>query len=67
MNNNTEARNNVWGIIAGLGCAALLMFYAVSTGATSGRSRPGTCKSCRPADAMSQNFAGPGSLMNTNK
>jgi hypothetical protein len=67
MNDNSEARNTVWGIIAGLACAALLMFYAVSTGATSGRSRPGTCSFCRPANGTSQNFGGSGSFSNTNK
>jgi hypothetical protein len=67
MNDEAESRNTTWGIIAGIGCVALFMFYAVSTGASPGGSRAGTCRSCRATGGVSQNFSGSGSFSNTNK
>ncbi|HEY3969024.1 MAG TPA: hypothetical protein VGM05_31025 [Planctomycetaceae bacterium] len=67
MNDEQEAKNTTWGIIAGIGCVALFMFYAVSTSASSGGSRAGTCRSCRPTGGVTQNFGGSGSFSNTNK
>lgn len=67
MNEELEAKHTTLGVIAGLGCAAVLMFYAVSTGSMSGWSRSGTCTSCRPGDGISQNFGGSGSFSDTNK
>lgn len=67
MNDELESKNTTWGVIAGLGCAALFMFYAVSSGAMPGGSRARTCSTCRQAGGVSQNLGGPGSFSNTNK
>lgn len=66
MDKEQEAKNTTWGIIAGIGCVALFMFYAVSTGAMSGGSRAGSCRSCRLPGGVTQNFGGSESFSNTN-
>jgi hypothetical protein len=67
MDDGAEEKNTTWGIIAGLGCAALLMFYAVSTGATQGGSRGQPCSTCRQAGGVPQNFGGAATYSKTNR
>jgi len=58
MNDESEARNSTWGVIAGVAGMALLMFYVIHSGALAGGNR--SCSTCRQPAGASQNIGNSG-------
>jgi hypothetical protein len=52
MNDETDSRFTAYGLFLGLGCAALLIFYVIHSGAQAGGNR--SCSTCRPAPAAAK-------------
>ncbi|MBS0262167.1 MAG: hypothetical protein JSS02_09480 [Planctomycetes bacterium] len=59
MQHESETRNTIWGVMVGVACAALLMFYVIHSGALAGGSR--SCRTCRDPGGAAPNWRSAGS------